>query len=152
MPNRQISQIDARTGEVLDGGFVAYVTPKRHNAFGRGWLAMSQEAMKILAQRRKEIGGEGYAVMLSIMSTAEFGGQFQTVNQTEIAKDLQMQKSNVSRAIKRLINLGVIVEGPREGLNRAYRVSTEIAWKGEAKGHVIALNDERLKRLQEVPA
>jgi hypothetical protein len=150
MPRRQISQIDARTGEVLDGGFVAYVTPKRCNGFGRGWMALSQEASRMLSQRRKEIGFEAFAVMHFLISTAEFNGQFKTVNQTQIAKELDMQKSNVSRAIKRLLNFGVLVEGPREGLNKAYAISPEIAWKGEAKEHIIALHDYR--RSREVPA
>ena len=38
-----------QTGEVVEG-FVAYVVPKRKNGFQKGWMAMAQEAMMMLAQ------------------------------------------------------------------------------------------------------
>ena len=43
-------QIDHQTGEVVVEGFVAYVVPKRKNGFQKGWMAMAQEAMMMLAQ------------------------------------------------------------------------------------------------------
>jgi DNA-binding transcriptional ArsR family regulator len=148
MPRRRISHIDAKTGEVLDSGVLAYITPKRKNGFGKGWMAMSQEAMKILAQRRKEIGGEGYAVMFSIIGSCGFGNEFKAVNQAQVANETNMHQSNVSRAIKRLVKIGILIEGERKGINKVYRVSPELGWKGEAKGHVIALNEELQRRLE----
>ena len=47
--NRHMQQIDHQTGEVVEG-FVAYVVPKRKNGFQKGWMAMAQEAMMMLAQ------------------------------------------------------------------------------------------------------
>ena len=47
--NRHMQQIDQQTGEVIEG-FVAYVVPKRKNGFQKGWMAMAQEAMMMLAQ------------------------------------------------------------------------------------------------------
>ena len=47
--NRHMQQIDQQTGEVVEG-FVAYVVPKRKNGFQKGWMAMAQEAMMMLAQ------------------------------------------------------------------------------------------------------
>ena len=46
--NRHMQQIDQQTGEVVEG-FVAYV-PKRKNGFQKGWMAMAQDAMMMLAQ------------------------------------------------------------------------------------------------------
>ena len=46
--NRHMQQIDHQTGEVVEG-FVAYVVPKRKNGFQKGWMAMAQEAMMMLA-------------------------------------------------------------------------------------------------------
>ena len=48
--NRHMQQIDHQTGEVVEG-FVAYVVPKRKNGFQKGWMAMAQEAMMMLAQK-----------------------------------------------------------------------------------------------------
>lgn len=108
---------------------------------------MSQEAMKELAKRRKAIGGEGYAVMLAIMGDAAFNNEYKSVNQTQIASDLDMHKSHVSRAVRRLLSLNILEEGPRVGLNRSYRIHPEVMWKGSASGHVTSLTEERLKRL-----
>ena len=49
--NRHMQQIDHQTGEVVEG-FVAYVVPKRKNGFQKGWMAMAQEAMMMLAQSK----------------------------------------------------------------------------------------------------
>ena len=49
--NRHMQQIDHQTGEVVEG-FVAYVVPKRKNRFQKGWMAMAQEAMMMLAQKQ----------------------------------------------------------------------------------------------------
>ena len=46
--NRHMQQIDHQTGEVVEG-FVAYVVPKRKNGFQKGWMAMAQEAMMMMA-------------------------------------------------------------------------------------------------------
>ena len=57
--NRHMQQIDHQTGEVVEG-FVAYVVPKRKNGFQKGWMAMAQEAMMMLAQSNLRQRHEGY--------------------------------------------------------------------------------------------
>ena len=57
--NRHMQQIDHQTGEVVEG-FVAYVVPKRKNGFQKGWMAMAQEAMMMLAQQFNRQRHEGY--------------------------------------------------------------------------------------------
>ena len=37
------------------------------------------------------------------------------------------------RSIKRLIALGVILEGPKIGISRSYRLNPEFGWKGSAR-------------------
>ena len=36
--------------EVVEGFVACYVVPKRKNGFQKGWMAMAQEAMMMLAQ------------------------------------------------------------------------------------------------------
>ena len=60
------------------------------------------------------------------------------VNQAELAKELGMHRQHVQRSIKRLIALGVILEGPKIGISRSYRLNPEFGWKGSARNHVIA--------------
>ena len=63
------------------------------------------------------------------------------VNQAEIARDLGMQRQNVQRSIKRLMELGVILEGVKIGVSRSYRLNPSFGWKGSAKGHREALHE-----------
>lgn len=49
MTRRKLGQVDLDTGEVLEEGFIAYIAPKRQNAFG-GWIAMAQNMMEVVAK------------------------------------------------------------------------------------------------------
>ncbi|MFN9507334.1 MAG: hypothetical protein ACK57J_22725, partial [Rubrivivax sp.] len=55
---------------------------------------------------------------------------------------------SVNRAIKRLVELSVLLEGPRIGVSRSYRLNPEFGWKGSAKGHVQALDTLRTERMK----
>jgi len=147
MVQRRLGQYDADTGEVLEG-FVAYIAPKRKNGFGRKWLAMAQDAIQKLAKHRRDLGEEGYAVLLSMISRVEFENAYQVISQAEIAAELDMQQPNVSRSIKRLVDLGVFLTGPKVGRFNTYRLNPEFGWKGSAKGHVVALDQVRKQRME----
>ncbi len=146
MANRRIGQFDKATGEILGEGFVAYVVPKRRNGFHQeGWVAMAQGAAMIFAQRRKELGEEGFAVLLAAMAKLDFENLL-VLNQAELARELGMDRHHVNRALKRLIAMDALLEGPRIGINRSYRLNPRFGWKGSAKNHVVALHDERERR------
>lgn len=148
MVQRRLGQHDADTGEVLSEGFVAYIAPRRKNGFGRKWLAMAQDAIQKLAKHRRDLGEEGYAVLLSMIARVEFENAYQVVSQAEIAVELDMQQPNVSRAMKRLVDLGVFLVGPKVGRFNTYRLNPEFGWKGSAKGHVVALDQVRKQRME----
>ena len=115
--NRHMQQIDHQTGEVVEG-FVAYVVPKRKNGFQKGWMAMAQEALARL----------DYENLIQ-------------VNQAEVSEQVGMNRHNVNRSIKKLIELGVILEGVKIGISRSYRLNPNFGWKGSAKGHREALHE-----------
>ena len=46
-----------------------------------------------------------------------------------------MNRHNVNRSIKKLIELGVVLEGVKIGVSRSYRLNPNFGWKGSAKGH-----------------
>ncbi|WP_225380891.1 winged helix DNA-binding protein, partial [Escherichia coli] len=66
---------------------------------------------------------------------------FIQVAQADIAEKLEMQKTNVSRSIKGLINLGVIIEGPKIGRSKSYRLNPQFGWKGTVSNHKKALKN-----------
>ena len=55
------------------------------------------------------------------------------VNQAEVAEQVGMNRHHVNRSIKKLIKLGVVLEGVKIGLSRSYRLNPNFGWKGSAK-------------------
>lgn len=147
MVQRRLGQHDADTGEVLSEGFIAYVAPKRKNGFGSKWLAMAQDAIQKLAKHRRELGEEGYAVLFSMISRVDYENVYQAISHADLAAELDMQRPNVSRAVKRLVDLGVFLMGPKVGRTNTYRLNPEFGWKGSAKAHVVALDQVRKQRM-----
>jgi serine/threonine protein phosphatase PrpC len=142
MTNKRINQFDEETGEIL-GGFVAYIAPKRINGFDR-WLAMSQDATAILKQFTRV---EDFRVFFALLEMLDYENLI-TANQADIARDLNMERAQVNRAIKRLIVKGAILQGPKVGTSRTYRLNPSFGWKGSAKNHVVALDAERKERMK----
>lgn len=143
MAKKHIGQFDLETGEILGSeGFVAYVVPKRQNGFREGWVAMSQDALAVLQQFKRV---EDFRVLMALLARLDFENLL-VVNQADVARDLDMKRENVNLAIKRLIAAGALLEGPRIGVSRSYRLNPQFGWKGSAKGHVIALKDYRRER------
>jgi hypothetical protein len=140
MKKRSVFMIDAETGEVLPN-LPLYIPTKYQNGFISGWIAMAQgEPLKILAT--SNLQGQDLKVFLLLLNKVNFDNWIQ-VNQAELARDLNMQRQNVNIAIKKLISMQVLIEGPKIGICRTYRLNPNFGWKGSAKGHVIELNDKR---------
>lgn len=135
--NKRLQQIDSETGEIIDG-FVAYVVPKRKNGFGQGWLAMAQNGAEILAQ--SNLSGNDFKVLMKLLSVLDYENLIQ-VSQAEISRELNMHRQHVQRSIKRLLDLGIVLEGVKIGISRSYRLNPNFGWKGSAKGHREALTD-----------
>ena len=110
--NRHMQQIDHQTGEVVEG-FVAYVVPKRKNGFQKGWMAMAQEAMMMLAQ--SNLTGNDMKVMWAMLARLDYENLIQ-VNQAEVSEQVGMNRHNVNRSIKKLIELGVILGASKSAL------------------------------------
>jgi len=142
---RRLIQFDPETGEEMDG-FVAYLAPKRHNGFGQRWMAMAQDATRILALS-EDLGREDYRVFLYLTSMIDFENLL-VINQSQIAREMGRQYQNINRSIKRLVKMGVLIEGQRIGVSRSYRFNPEFGWKGAARNHVTALKDERERRMK----
>ena len=137
MRKEQKLVVDQKTGEI-ESEYVLVAT-KRHNGFQRGgWVAMSQSAVEKIASTIKDT--EDLRVFLMLVAKLDFDNYIQ-VPQVELAEKLGMKKSNVSRAIKRLIDRGIILKGPKIGRSNTYRLNPQYGWKGSAKGHQRALQE-----------
>jgi len=132
---RRVTQVDLDTGEDL-GGFVAVIRPKQKSAFERHFT-MNQSALHSIAN---ELNHDQMRVLMALLAELDYENYIQ-VAQIEIAEALNMQKSHVSRAVKNLIDFGVILEGPKIGRSKTYRLNPQFGWKGTAVNHKRALKN-----------
>jgi hypothetical protein len=149
MPQKRMGQYDSNTGEIMADGFLAYVVPKRKNGFGKDWVAMGQDAALIFAKRRKDLGEEGLGVLMAVIAKLDFENLL-VLNQAEIARVLDMKRENFNRSLKKLVAMGAVIEGPKIGVSRSYRLNPNFGWKGSAKNHVTALEEYRKQKEQEI--
>lgn len=105
-------------------------------------LTINQEAFGILSEN---LEGEEFRVLIQIMIHMNENNLIQ-IQQADIAKELEIKPPQVSKAIKRLRELEVILEEPRIGKNKTYRFNPAFGWKGETSSH----NEALRKRMKEI--
>ena len=125
---KYIMVTDEETGKVK--GFF----PLKKKSLGNGWIAVYQDPLLWLAQL--SLTGEQYRVMLFLFHSLDFDN-YLCVSRLEIAENLNMQPVNVSRAMKVLKELEIIVEGPPAGKFKTYRLNPYIAHKGKEREQTI---------------
>lgn len=144
MQQMRVGQVDMTSGELLEGGQLAIIFPKRKNGFQvGGWVAMSQAALEAVV--RANMGDQVNRTFLIVISVLDFENYI-SVSQAEIAKKLNMRPSHVSAAFRRLLDEGVLLAGPRVGRSGTYRLNPSYGWKGSAKGHQEALSERMRAR------
>lgn len=95
-----------------------------------GWFMAMQDGLDWLSTQN--FTGETLKVLIHIWSKLDFENYI-LVKQADIATKLKMPKQNVSRAIKVLIDAGVIHAGPNVGQVKTYRLDPSFGFKGKAK-------------------
>ena len=88
---------------------------------------MAHDAAAVLKQVKNL---EDFRVLMALLEQLDYENLI-TTNQAEIARELDMQRQNVQRSIKRLMALGVLLEGLKIGISRSYRLNPEFGWRGE---------------------
>jgi predicted transcriptional regulator len=132
---RELGSVDLETGEILPHVLVA-MQQKIPNGFAEGWVAMAQEPMVELAVNIKSV--DEWRVLSVLLGYLDFENHIR-IEQTAVAEKLGMHRQNVNKAIKRLLALGVVVEGPKVGRSRTYRLNPAYGWKGSSANHQKAL-------------
>ena len=61
------------------------------------------------------------------------------INQSELAAALGINRSHFSRAIKKLLAEGIIIEGAKLSQHKSYRLNAYYGWKGSTENHNQAL-------------
>lgn len=133
---RRVGSVDLDTGELMEGAVLGMFYPKRQNGFRGGWVAMAQDALMALA--RMDLGDEARRVLLAVLARLDFENYI-LLNQAEIGDAIGIQRANVSRAIGKLEDAGVLIRGPKAGRSSTFRLNPSFGWKGSAANHREAL-------------
>ncbi len=124
---RNLKTIDMDTGEILDDLLVA--SPKKHRLEG-DFVMATQDGFLRLA-KETDLTGQDYKVLLIYLSNLDFEN-FLQISQSYIAIDLGMRQEHVSRATKKLVEKGILIQGLKVGRHQTYRLNAFYGWKGKA--------------------
>ncbi len=124
---RKLGLVDLETGEVLPGVPCYFPAKVRVQGWFMGW----QVGFERLASD-PELTLEAHRVMNMLLANLDFDNYIQ-ITQKEISEALGMKKQNVSRAMKLLVDKGIIIKGPRSGRIATYRLNEFYGWKGKVK-------------------
>ena len=149
MAQIRLGQVDMATGELLEGATLAVFYPKRKNGFSTGWVAMAQEPLMKLAQA--DLGDIARRVLFALLAKLDFEN-WVSLSHTELGQELKIKRPNISRAVARLVDEGVLLVGPRVGVRGTYRLNPQYGWKGSARGHQEALQARMAARGMSVVA
>ena len=123
---KYLTVVNEETGEV-EGHF-----PLKSRNLGKGWVALYQDAVSMIADWN--LPNEQYRVFLKLLGKLDFDNYLR-ISQKNISEELGIKQPHVSRAIKALEKREIIVEGPRAGLNKTYRLNPYVAHKGSRNYH-----------------
>lgn len=136
---KYVEQVDRNTGEVMQGCMVWI--PHRPKITER-WFMAFQDTFEELA-KDPELTLEPKNVLLYLFSKLDFENFIQQ-SQADVAKALGMHKEQVSRAMKLLTSKQIVLEGPKVGRSKCYRLNPDYGWKGKVK----SLQEYRREQLQ----
>lgn len=71
-----------------------------------------------------ELNHDQMRILMALLAVLDYKNYIQ-VAQVDIADALKMQKKNVSRAIKHLIDFSIISDGPKIGRSKTYRLNPQ---------------------------
>jgi hypothetical protein len=128
MMRKQIEHVDMDTGEIVRGCMV--FVPDRPRITER-WFMAFQDSFIELAQD-SDLTLQHKNVLLYLFGKLDFENYIQQ-SQADIAKDLSIPKQNVSRAINLLKEKRILLEGPKVGRSKCYRLNANYGWKGKVK-------------------
>ena len=110
-----------------------YFKPPRKKSYTARWLLLWQDetGAGIVEQAKMErpLTQVEYRVRDFILGTIGIGN-YCYVNQSEVGRELRIARQDVSKAIKRLIALQILIKGPKSGRSNTYMVNPSFCFAG----------------------
>ena len=125
---KYVEQVDRETGEVMQGCMV--YLPYRPRITERWFMAFQDTFIEIA--KDPGMTGETMKVLMYLFGKLDFENFIQQ-SQIDIAEGLGMQKQNVSRAMRVLTSKQIVLEGPKVGRSKCFRLNPNYGWKGKVK-------------------
>lgn len=124
----------------------AYFTPPPKRKYTARWLLLWQDetgaSIVEQAMMDKPLTQTEYRVRDWIIGTIGIGN-YVLVNHAECGRALRVARPNVSSAIKRLIELQILLPGPKSGRSNTYMVNPSFCFAGGLGSGIKARNDAR---------
>ena len=89
---------------------------------------------KVFEDHAQDLGVDGFRVLTNLLRKLDYQNHI-AVSQADMAREMNIDRARVNRAIKRLIGLGALIEGPKWGQNRTYTLNPAFGWKGKGSSH-----------------
>lgn len=141
--HKRIEQVDLDTGEVMQGCMV-YI-PYRPKITERWFMAFQDTFIEIA--KDPDMTGETMKVLMYLFGKLDFENFIQQ-SQMDIAEGLGMHKQHISRAMRLLISKQILLEGPKVGRSKCYRLNPNYGWKGKVKNLENYQRDEMRKHIE----
>ena len=112
-----------------------YFEPPRKRTYNAQWLLLWQNPSDIgvsiveQAKLEKPLTQTEYRVRDYLLGTIGIGN-YVFVNQAEVARELRLLRHKVCMAIKRLVELEILIQGPKSGKSNTYMVNPAFCFSG----------------------
>lgn len=122
--------VDIDTGSIYEKERYTVMIDNTHTKIRKKWFMIFQEVYQLLALD-KDIRGEPRSILDLMFSVMKFQNKI-PLHQSQISKILSINQSNVSKAIKKLIDKEIIVKDHCIGRNQFYKLHPNYGWKGKS--------------------
>ncbi len=129
MRKRNLATIDLDTGDIVEGVFATSKT--KFNPWTEGFVMTALYGSKFLA-RDKEITGVAQRVLRELESILDYENWIR-VALVDIAEELEINRVQVSKAMKILVEKGILFRGKKIGHFYTYRFNPEFCWRGDTR-------------------
>lgn len=132
LPGQIIQILDTNTGEILtqtsDPDAAVYLGKKKKHP--GGFVIVYESEFREAQLLLKEYGLITLCLFNVLFTKVEIGTGNITVNTVELAELLKTHRPNISKAIKTLVELGMITQVGKDGKHFVYKIQPSIVWKG----------------------
>jgi predicted transcriptional regulator len=108
--------------------FILRILNQRLQVTGNRWMMTFQDSLIEIA-KDKDFTSPAKTILFFLMGSLDFENYIH-LRQADIVKELEMQKSHVSTAMKLLVNKGIILK-VKEGRTAGYKLNPHYGWKGQ---------------------